>query len=323
MAKKKTNIPDPVDTPKAATKKKPTTTKKEPTRGVLLVALGHPYFGKYACNLAMSLKATDPNIPIALVHNESSLQHMTIPERNLFDKKITAKPEWYEMHGLTQYIMSKLFLVDMSPFDETLFLDVDMVWHPRRGVGQLMDTLKDLDFTMQNRGVVDLSADNLKPNTSHWCDLNDLKKQYGVKSGTFWNLSSEFIWFKKTTDVKNMFKDAQKHYRTIKVQHMSFAGGVPDELCFALSMLKHTKVTPHRIAYTPIYWHQADNTHKHMELSELYANFWGYSMGGNITTSSAKEFYNNLAKYYARQLGLSNPFKAKDKRGFVIDRTTI
>lgn len=300
-----------------ATQKKTTTKKK--TRGIVLIALGHPYYGKYAANLALSLKHTAPEVKISIVHDDVSLSHFTYSDYNLFDKQIPCKNKWNMIHGVDQHIMAKLYLNEMTPYDETLYLDVDMVWHPKRSVEECMNSLSSLDFTMQNRGFSDLKTQGLNK-ASHWVDLEEVKAVYKVSEGKFWHLSSEFIWFKKTKAVNDMFSDAQKHYKSIKVAHTQFAGGIPDELCFALSMLRHNDVVPHRVSFTPIFWNQAETNARSIEPSAMYAGWYGYSMGGANNPPFAKKIYDNLIQYYAQHKGIQNPFKAKDKGSFLPDR---
>lgn len=306
-----------------AAPKKAATKKKEPSRGVVLIALGHAYYGQYAANLAMSLLHTSPELKITLVHDHSSITHMRQSELNLFDKTVFCKDEWMTLHGLDQYIMAKLYINKMTPYDETLYLDVDMIWHPKKPVTDVFEQLKDIDFTMQNRGSQDLSAKNIPDSASHWCNLNQLKSDYGITKGDWWHLSSEFIYFKKTKEVDAMFKDAQLHYKSIKTNHTQFANGIPDELCFSLAMLKHTKVTPHRISFIPIFWNQAESNARALEPKDLHGRYFGYSLGGANNPKYALNYYDNLVQYYARFRGIQQPFKAKNKALFVEGRNNI
>lgn len=303
--------------------KKPAAKKKELSRGVLIIALGHPYYGQYAANLAMSLLHTAPDVKICLVHDSSSISHMRAEEFAMFDKSVMCPDEYYHMHGMEQYIMSKLYINKLTPYDETLFLDADMIWHPKRSVTELMKSLSDLDFTMQNRGSQDLSQENIPEMASHWCNLNQLKADYNIKKGTWWHLSSEFIYFKKTKEVDAMFKDAQLHYKTIKTSHTQFADGIPDELCFSLAMLRHVNVVPHRLSYTPVFWNQAESNSRALQPRDLHARYFAYSMGGANNPKHAKLYYDNLVQYYARHRGIQLPFKAKDKSSFVKGRNNI
>ena len=42
----------------------------------------------------------------------------------------------------------------ISPFDETIFLDVDMIWNPKKKPEDLFEELNNPDFTMCNEGYV-------------------------------------------------------------------------------------------------------------------------------------------------------------------------
>lgn len=83
-------------------------------RGVLTIAHGAPKYIRMAINLAMSIKVHDPNLPIALVTDSSD------PKLSkYFD--IIVDIDMSRGKGLVQ----KLYLLDYSPFEETIFIDAD------------------------------------------------------------------------------------------------------------------------------------------------------------------------------------------------------
>lgn len=283
-------------------------------RGILIIALGHPYYGRMALNLAMSLKYTS-KLPIALAYNTSAISHIS-ENIGLFDKLIEVPEKYYTKRGNTEYIKAKTHLYNLSPFDETLFLDADMLWLPKRAVDNVFEDLKDENLVIQSRGSVDLNKFNVA-RQSFWCDLNEFKAEYG--GDYFYSLSSEFIYFKKTEETKKFFSDSVKIYDTIKINYTRFSGGIPDELIFNISLLQN-KITPTRNVYTPIYWEQAER--KNMAPAEMHRLYYGYSIGGKMLSDTEKNFYNNLSKFYGSHFG-ANYFPIKDKMKYLPERAQI
>ena len=56
--------------------------------GIILLALGHPYYGRMAYNLAMSIKAVDSTVDITLVYTEGAIAHINHRNMWVFDNKM-------------------------------------------------------------------------------------------------------------------------------------------------------------------------------------------------------------------------------------------
>lgn len=305
--------------------KKKAPAKKKETTGILLVAVNHPNYGNYAFQLAMSIKATSPSMKVSIAHDGAGISRLHGDKLNIFDKVIKLKDNVMKINGRKEVLRFKAYLPDISPYDNTLYLDADILWSPKKTIYEFIDSIpKDVDFTMQNRGSIDLESKDeaLNTNFSIWVNTKDLKEAYGLKKGKLFNLSSELIWFKKTDKVKAFFKEVKINYSSIKVKHVDFNGGIPDELPFAISMIK-TGVEPHIDGWRPIYWEAFDKQRLLLKPKVLYANYWAVSFGGNFQEPMIKKFHNNLAQYYCNKYGVQYVFPLKDKRSFISERHTI
>lgn len=322
MAKKKTtttNKPEKVE-PKKVSK------VKKSTFGIIVTALDSPYYGKYAFQLALSIKHTSPNVKIALLCNDKGKAHLSQNDLAFFDSIIKVNDVAVTSKGMEATLKFKTYLYDITPFDETLYLDADTLFNPKKSVEQMIAEIpKDCVFTMQNRGMINLgtaSDEQLNSRFNIWANSLHIKEAYKFTEGKLYNLSSELIYFKKDESVKKLFDTAKKIFDNPKVQYEFFNGSVPDELPFAIAMIQ-LDMYPHLENWRPFYWEAFDKKRLLNNPTSLYQSYYGTSFGGNIQEPFVKKFYKNLVQYYCNQFGLANPFPLKDKRSFLPNRHTI
>jgi hypothetical protein len=274
-------------------------------KGILIQALGHYNYYQMAVALAASIKVNE-SLPICLVTTH------IVEEQHKFLFDIVKPPN--EAHisnkGKIEFIKAKLFMYDLSPFDQTIFLDVDQLVIANRKLSNLFSELQDVQFTCSNTGIAIKSI---------WCNIDEVFKLYGTKP--FYNLHSEFVYFKKCKEVKKYFDTAKKVYKDNKITSaINFANAtMADELALQCASII-TNVKPHQQFFTPNFWFE---TNPKIALSfpyELDESFYTYSIGGNSVPPKIKDNYNLLAKHYFAKLGLSNPYQVVDKRYFLPER---
>lgn len=287
------------------------TKKKE--KGVLILALGHQYYGRMALNLAMSIRFTS-QLPITLAYTPSAIGQIA-GNLSFFDNTIEIPESYYTRKGVyKEFIKAKTNLYNLSPYHETLYLDADTLWLPRRSVDVVFEELSDIDLAIQCKGVTKIGDHNGK---SYWCDLSQYKEVYNTDK--YYNFASEFIYFKKNKANQKFFSDAVKIYDNLKIGYTTFSGGIPDELIFNIAMVQN-KIEPFREFYVPIYWEQSER--KNMKPSQMYQEYYGYSAGGKLSSTLEKRFYDNLAQFYGTHFGVQH-YKLKDKMKFLPERTHI
>jgi len=266
---------------------------KEPTKGVIILALGHAYWGRWAYNLAMSLKYSSPETNITLLYADRGRDQVS--DTTLFDKILKVDPKYYLTDGRTEYMKVKTALYKLSPYDETIYLDADTIWLNKKSISLLFDELKGIDFTMANRSWLNLEDEFINDKFGVWASPKYIKDYFKFKEGKFYNLSSEMIYFKKEKEVGKLFADAFKLFDEPLELNRLFNGGMPDELPFTISMIKNN-LYPHIDNYTPIYWEAANSPPLRLEASGLNP-YYGYSMGGHMSHPIMKKIYDNLVQY--------------------------
>ena len=311
-----------------------------PSRGILLIALGAPEYGHMAANLAASIRYGDPEIAIHLVHTERSVSQLTPAHKAFFSSMVECPSTYYTREPTVngqqstntqtpvpspqaiEYIKAKTHIYDLSPFDETLFLDVDMYILPATKMSDVIANLSSVcDYTIENRGYADLSlpAEKLNPNYSTWVNILDVKKHYRTK-GRFYHLHSEFIFFKKNEKNKKFFDMVREVYDTRPVAWTVFDGAVPDEYAFDIAscILGHY---PHQENYIAIYWHGMDGRKDWNK--DVVRNYIGFSLGGNFIPEWISSKVNAYKQLYRKSLKLPHLFNVPPKRRWNVKRRGI
>lgn len=274
-------------------------------RGILTIAAGHPNWGKYAYNLLMSIRVTEPSAKMSVAVFGNALGHLAPHMRMAFDEIIQIPEQYVHKHGHEECLKAKMFMYNLSPYKETIFLDADTIWLPKKTVTQVFDSMTD-DLLFQCRGRVSL-RENVK---TLWTTTQAVRAAYKVSTGYFYNISTEFVYFKRSKQNGAFFKLAQKEYDHLKVQCEPFGGATPDELPFSIALLK--KEIKNKNEYHPVYWELEQK--KLMEPSLMHAQFLAYSMGGSHQDANMISFYNNLVKYYGRKWGETALFLWQNKQ---------
>lgn len=290
--------------------------------GILIIALGHPNYGKMALQLAVSLKNTCPKIPIALAYNESAISHIhRFNPHNYIDHFIPVPMEYYTRNGNTEYVRAKLFMYEITPFEKTLFLDCDIIAFPPRSFADLFHELKDIPLAMQNRGRIDMSEAEPKGSVP-WVKPADVKQMYRISKGWYYKIHSELVWFTKCDANEKLFADAIYLYDNLEVEVLKpFAGGIPDELPLSISMILNNHY-PHTSPFTPLFWGALEKE-KRNELHELYDDYYAFSIGGNISSTQTIERYTKLAKWHCNKAGIRQIYFYQHKKNWLAERINI
>lgn len=294
------------------------------TRGILLIAAGHPYYGKMAYTLGVSIRFSDPEISMTLAYTDGALKMVGKDEiLKVFNNLVCLEKEMYTRGDKDDWIKAKTFLYDLSPYDETLFLDADMVWLPRKKVSTVFDELKDIEFTIANHESFDL--ENLPKDLNIWASVEEVKKAYAL-TGQYYSLHSEFVKFNKTARMKAYFDKVKEVFNNPLIQPMKWGTSIPDEFAFSVACAL-TRVYPHKTPYHPTFWMQMqfDILKRRPKLEELYRDFCALSIGGVSQEPFIVTLYNNLVKYYFNQLkkSIALGFSYKPKKRFLQERKSI
>lgn len=280
------------------------------SKGILLIALGHRKYLEMAVNLAMSIKSKE-NIPIAIYC--SNISAISEKYQELFDYKIIAKAD-------LNAFGEKLRVNEISPFETTIYLDVDMLALPKQIIAPLFDFVSDEQpITFQSRGFCE--AKDATKDSSAWCNIVELIEACELpENARIYNLHSEVVVWKKSVAADGLFREAKSAFDNPKVSTTNFAGGVADEFGYITAVAKLSQF-PHSENWICSFWAMAEKWPRTEK--ELYSRYHFMSMGGNRMPQPQIALYDNLVKYYSQKMGFDYQFKFKNKRNYLPERNNI
>jgi len=179
------------------------------TRGVILFAFNSPKYNYYNMALYTARRVQHfLNLPVTLVTDKDSLPNIV---SDIWDKVITVSPDRDNFRDWGMWINKGRYQAyQLSPYDETLLLDVDYVVNSNK----LLKLFEfDTDFCCHNR-----TEFLMQPNAPQ-----ELLSAYSYE--TLW---ATVVAFKKTERAKQIFdtlKMVQENYEHYANIH-SFVGGV-------------------------------------------------------------------------------------------------
>jgi hypothetical protein len=199
------------------------------SKGILLIGLGLEYT-RLAYNLTKSIKKHNPDLKVCCLTDS-----MDTELTKTFDTVIVPMPyEYIEDYRFNPFKL-KTFIYDYSPFDETIYLDVDAI------------CLKDInglfcDFKIQE--VARYDYENANTSDCVWFDsLTNIFDLYELKND-YPEYNSSFIAFNKSKKNSEYFGLVKELYFDRRFDFTKIGLNYPDEMAFSIasSKLKHYSV---------------------------------------------------------------------------------
>jgi hypothetical protein len=203
--------------------------------GVILLAHGKRGYGFAAVNMAFSIKQHSPDIQITLFHDDNTLTQ--VPEKYLtfIDNFVKLDDEFYET-GRVEPGRAKLLAMDKSPYDNTLYLDVDGIC--LKDITPIFERLKGTPITCQQMGQGGFGDEDIK--YDGWSNHDFTFPFFDLSPHTIWR-TTQTSWFyveKGTPLLLELFRYYDKRYPLEKLKYQ-WAGFIPDEIVWSGVMSKH------------------------------------------------------------------------------------
>lgn len=288
-------------------------------RGILLLATGNSLYGKLAFNAALSIKAGDPTIKIALVCDKSAISELKENHISFFNHMYEIPKQCIELNGKPHHFKAKTHLYDLTPFEKTLFIDADTLFNQNKKVSWLFGELDSFDFCVPNNGCYDPKTGRSDSHNYLWWDakkdVNCIRDYYKLVN-LMPQTNTTLIYFKKSETTEKIFKKATEIYCDEKAPKQLKKWGYADEFCFNVSMSLNN-ILPHKLQWHPIYIHFIN---KNLREQKIFNDYWGLTNGGHLTNTSLIKIYNRLVNAYCLQMSVPERFYHVNKSEVIPER---
>lgn len=278
-------------------------------RGIVLIVTGHSLYGRYAYNLAISIKAIE-DFSITLMYTPSAIAHLSTEQiESAFDFFVALPPD------APKNTSCKLLAGKYSPYEETLVLDVDMIWLPSKKPSDLFEETKGSVFT----GITEGKESDMAKHYFFWASLEEIKTSYQFKAEVFqWR--TEVMYF--NSEGKNILNRALEICQNPKLTTIKLFGeAVPDELGINIACAEFG-IIPHAYKWQVSYWPPLHNNFIPAP-ADLYEKYYLLSMGSNFVSGSVKKTYNTLMRAYCNKMKVQHMFDMESKRNYLPERAKI
>lgn len=302
-------------------------------RGVVILAAGDKCYGDYAVNFAASILRSDPSAKITLFSSDSAIAHLDEVQRSYFDKILPIPRETLYVRDIPYYNRFKLFLPHISPYDETLYFDVDSLWVSNTPISQLFDLMKHYKTPVggQCEAVVPVNADavlfkgvkDIKP-------LEAFHPALTFTGKNFYQLHGQCLYCNKTPEAIQVFDTALRIFDAMLNNQLTCSvywvwhGQPIEELCITLAtamvpLVLHediTKIAPVSVQSEALQEIDPFSTKRFVisingySTNEEAKKVGGYCMGEDITALYVRHY--NKTVETLRQAGYRvSPYTAK------------
>lgn len=290
--------------------------------GIILLALGHPYYGRMAYNLAMSIKAVDSSVDITLVYTDGAIAHINHRNMWVFDNKM-------QIENTDQPFGVKMQLYDLTPYERTLYIDADTLWVSKQSPAKLLEQLKGVPFTGITEGFHDYDKPidgTINKRYPIWADLEEIKQEFPLESWAskeehiIYQWRGEFLYFEKSGVADDLFTLMRAVYRRAHTMQTvkKFADHIPDELAINIGAAM-CGIAPHVYKWKPTYWDHI-NGNSMPDIASLQQSYYVISCGSNASSGALKRVYDRLCAAAAYKLKLQHVFPLVSKKEMIITR---
>lgn len=265
------------------------------SRGIILLAIGDHAYGKFAANMAISIKEYNTDLAVQLICEEKTISHLSEWYRSFFDIISIIEKEDCYIGGKMSPAKAKLSIYKYLFFDENIYLDVDGLC--LRDLSSIFESCADGYYYSQVVGRYQVEKEVKPFPEMQWAKPDIMIEHFHLKEGdVIPAINSSFQYIKKTKKSEELFKianecfdnglsDKQRWYKWGKDNLQ------PDELYINIALAK-CGVWPEMKIKKVIYF---DN-HRIIPEKNLLAEFFVLGLYGGIrfTHSSLQDYYDRV-----------------------------
>jgi len=257
--------------------------------GILLIAINTNAYGEMAYNMALSIKAYS-KIPVCLLTDNNGLS--SLPDKNNFDEIINVDLQDVLHEGKMNPFFLKTNIYKYSPFEKTLYLDVDGFCV--RDFTGIIESLGDFQIHEVRRyKKEDHARCSMVWTKNAGLTLRDLWQAYNLPDDAVYpEYNSSFIFFRKTEKNAAYFEKVRYNYINKRSAYKDIGTFYPDEMAFNITSAEmcHYSSIP---GYRPIYftWEGEVN-----DLGYIQKNYYFCGMAGGYQKGKMVRLYEGEMK---------------------------
>jgi hypothetical protein len=260
-------------------------------KGILLMCHTSNFYGKWAYNMAYSIRSFC-ELPIHLIHDSESVKGI--------DTSIFNSMQLTEFSK--DFCLEKIKIFERSPFEETLYLDVDgiMIKNPE----DIFTMLKGSFFWTQPMGTGKKGDDSIN---YMWAKNALLYDKYQINDNNwFTTCQTSIVYF--TKEAKGFFNQLKLNYdnRLKPIEYREMWGKSkqhPDELYYSITM---AQMGINILEFRPVFFPEKIET-----VTNILDKYYVLSMyGGNNVKSYALALYDRIMQKVLNSKGKNHFYKA-------------
>jgi hypothetical protein len=251
-----------------------------------------------AAQLALSIKYHNPNISICLVVDDSIHK---LPEfwKSQFDHIKPLKQEHLYIDGVMQAGYAKLNAYHYTPYDRTIYLDVDGICI------QDIQSLFDQCNKFYQTEVIDRGKIDDKIDYSHWATNKNIWEYFEIDQyGELCSTQSSFQYFEKSKEMDELYELFLSYFNyPIEKLKNQWGKAIPDELIISgcCAKLQHDPSIEGRVVF---FGHYHDKrTLNEIAKSQYINSLYGNGSGRTLVKPKYKDWYSRMIINMAKSKG--------------------
>lgn len=290
------------------------------TKGIVLFAFGRRGYAYMACNMAISIKYYNKDIPITLYVDEKILDYIkddlaffdkvfTLPFNIVYKPKVGIDPANVKVN-VPKYL----------PYDENLYLDVDGI--AVKDLQPLINNLsKEKGYYLTQ--VIDSGGYDKKILYDIWAKKDKIYEFFELNKETaiYPAVQTSFAYFKKGADIVLFYEKLKYFYDKGFLRsdiEQRWGGTLPDELFYS-GTCAHLDYNP-ASKEEPIFFgniHNQKTTHQDIKDKYYISAIYGNGRGNTLTRRTYFDFYDNelreIYKHFGKDFLYDTKAVLKDK----------
>lgn len=287
------------------------------TKGVLLVAFGNPGYGFASFNMLLSIKYFNPDVHVALLHDNNCVKYLPIDQLMMFDAHLPLTDDQINTNGGIDPAKLKCGIYDHCPYDETLYLDVDGI--ALRDISPIIEWCSAIDKPFQT-SVIDSGCKDNQPSYA-WAAASDIWDHFKLKPDAIYpSVQTSWMYIKKSKVCEKIFEQSVKNLESgfpLSKLLGTWGGTLPDELMVGAALAK-LGIDPDP-GIDPVFFGSEIDPRSFTQLAQDHyvLSLYGNGNGKRLTRQRYIEHYDRLMQKYCVKFGIGHLYKSdkimKDK----------